>query len=110
MAFTIASSAADGLKTWTYTGSPGTSVVTPMSQLRGGTGGAAQCARFNHNGQVIVGAGASGVITLWHTNGTVLGELVRNKDRGQPIHSLFLLRLAIPGHRWRRQSCKNMGS
>ena len=86
-AFTIASSAADGLKTWTYTGSPGARRSPEVAAAR--DCGAAQCARFNHNGQVIVGAGASGVITLWHTNGTVLGELVRNKDRGQPIHSLF---------------------
>ena len=101
--FCIASSSSDGLKTWTY-GSESADVsqnsalasssahrhsIFPRSQLRGGTGGAAQCARFNHNGQVLVGAGAAGVITLWHTNGTVLGELAREKDRGQRINSLY---------------------
>ena len=61
---TLASSSEDGLKTWTY-GAPGSSLsasaIAPRSQLRGGAGGAAQCARFNHNGQVLVGAGAAGV-------------------------------------------------
>ena len=89
---TLASSSEDGLKTWTY-GAPGSSLsasaIAPRSQLRGGAGGAAQCARFNHNGQVLVGAGAAGVITLWHTNGTVLGELARDKDRGKPIRALY---------------------
>lgn len=116
VAYTLASSSEDGLKTWTYgapppppsssssgsssssspgsssfgsSATPAVSVLAPRSQLRGGTGGAAQCARFNHNGQVLVGAGAAGVITLWHTNGTVLGELARDKDRGHPIRALY---------------------
>jgi len=81
----IASSSSDGIKTWSVSTNQ---TLTPRSQLRGGTGGAAECVRFNHNGQVLVGAGTSGVITLWHTNGTVLGELSRKQDHGKTIRAL----------------------
>ena len=80
----VGSSASDGIKTFSIS----TTSITPRSQLRGGTGGAAECVRFNHNGQVLVGAGTSGVITLWHTNGTVLGELSRKQDQGKTIRAL----------------------
>jgi protein NEDD1 len=82
----IGSSSSDGIKTFVV--SPSNSTITGRSELRGGTGGQAECVRFNHNGQVLVGAGKSGVITLWHTNGTVLGELSRNQDVGKTIKAM----------------------
>ena len=81
----VGSSSVDGIKTWVV--SPN-NTLSSRSELRGGTGGPAECVRFNHNGQVLVGAGKSGVITLWHTNGTVLGELSRKQDTGKTIKTL----------------------
>ena len=85
MSFVIGSSAKDGIKTFLVDAHQ---TLQSRSELRGGTGGAAECVRFNHNGQVLVGAGTSGVITLWHTNGTVLGELSRKQDTGKTIKAL----------------------
>jgi WD40 repeat protein len=81
----VGSSSTDGIKTSAVTSS---GIISARSQLRGGTGGEAECVRFNHNGQVLVGAGKSGVITLWHTNGTVLGELSRKQDAGKTLRAL----------------------
>eukprot|EP00949_MAST-11_sp_MAST-11-sp1_P003854 g3854.t1 len=83
--YCIASSGRDGLRTWNVgSHSPSLDGAEHAESLltlaardnftRDGEGEVA-CAKFNHNGQVMVSSGSQGRITLRHANGTKLGVL-----------------------------------
>ena len=71
----IATSGNDGVKTWSWRDNK----LFSRDYFDEESG--ACCLRFNHNGQVLVSAGENGVITLRHSSGQKLGQLI---DKSPP--------------------------